>query len=70
MALINALFAGELQDWSREAFDVFKEVVNLPPAQIIGAGTPKLKGSFFEELWLSSDMKEWNGKEWIPTNPD
>ncbi|MBU3965801.1 MAG: hypothetical protein KKG76_00255 [Euryarchaeota archaeon] len=24
----------------------------------------------FEEIWFSSDKKEWNGKEWIPTNPD
>jgi hypothetical protein len=46
----------------------YKEVVNLPPAQIFCAGTPKDKGSFFEDIWLSSD-KKGNGKEWIPTNP-
>ncbi|MDW7726141.1 MAG: hypothetical protein SCH70_03360 [Candidatus Methanoperedens sp.] len=67
---VNLGFADEMQDWTREAFEVFKEVVNLPPARIFCAGTPKLKGSFFEELWLSSDMKEWNGKEWIASNPD
>ena len=33
-------------------------------------GRRKDKGSFFEEIWFSSDKKEWNGKEWIPTNPD
>lgn len=66
---VNYGFADEMQDWTREAFEVFKEVVNLPPAQIYCAGTPKNKGSFFEELWLSSDMKEWNGREWIQTNP-
>lgn len=67
---VNFGFADEMQDWTREAFEVFKEVVNLPPAQIFCAGTPKDKGSFFEELWLSSDRKEWNGKVRIPTNPD
>jgi hypothetical protein len=67
---VNYGFADEMQDWTREAFEVFKEVVNLPPAQIFCAGTPKDKGSFFEEIWFSSDKKEWNGKEWIPTNPD
>ncbi|MDW7727677.1 MAG: hypothetical protein SCH70_11320 [Candidatus Methanoperedens sp.] len=67
---VNYGFADEMQDWTREAFEVFKEVVNLPPAQIFCGGTPKVKGSFFEELWLASDQKEWNGKEWIPTNPD
>jgi len=67
---VNYGFADEMQDWTREAFEVFKEVVNLPPGQIFCAGTPKDKGSFFEELWFSSDKKEWNGKEWIPTNLD
>ncbi|MCE8429767.1 MAG: hypothetical protein J5U19_15450, partial [Candidatus Methanoperedens sp.] len=67
---VNYGFADEMQDWTREAFEVFKEVVNLPPGQIFCAGTPKDKGSFFEEIWSSSDKKEWNGKEWIPTNPD
>lgn len=67
---VNYGFADEMQDWTREAFEVFKEVVNLPPAQIFCGGTPKVKGSFFEELWLASDQKEWNGKHWISTNPD
>ncbi|GFO98099.1 hypothetical protein ig2599ANME_2316 [groundwater metagenome] len=38
-------FANEMQDWTSEAFEVFKEVVNLPPAQIFCAGAPKNKGS-------------------------
>ncbi len=67
---VNYGFADEFQDWTREAFEVFKEVVNLPPARIFCAGTPKDKGSFFEELWLASDRKEWNGKAWVQTNPD
>ncbi len=34
----------------------------LPTAQIHCAGTLKSKGSIFEELCLSNEMKEWNGR--------
>jgi len=35
---VNYGFADEMQDWTREAFELFKEVVNLPCPDILRRG--------------------------------
>jgi len=58
----------EFQDWTRTAWVVAREVINLRPFQIILMGTGGLEGSIWHELWQKSDQKEWNGSEWVPQN--
>jgi len=67
---VNMGVADEIQDWTREAWTVLLEVVSLPPGRIYAMGTGCQAGTLSEELWNTSDQKEWNGREWVPQNPD
>ncbi len=69
----------EFQDASRKSFNAgFREVIDqnirgVPYFPVIFImGTPKMEGSFFEEMWERSDKREWmpdanNGDgDWVP----
>jgi hypothetical protein len=64
----NRGIADEMQDMTRTAWYVFREVVNLPPRQIIAMGTGGPTGTIWHELWMKSDQKDWDGKKWVPQN--
>lgn len=68
----------EFQDASKRSFNAgFYEVIDQPLAGvdyfpvIFLMGTPKMEGSFFEEMWQRSDQREWMPDEgehgsWVP----
>jgi hypothetical protein len=64
----NRGIADEMQDMTRTAWYVFREVVNLPPRKIFAMGTGGPTGTIWHELWMKSDQKEWNEEAWIPQN--
>jgi hypothetical protein len=58
----------EAQDVQAEALPVIEEAMShskFNRALIIG--TASVEGSEFCRLWKQSDMKEWNGKAWVPS---
>lgn len=66
----------EFQDMDEGAFSMILEVVDRdhPNADwapaIFAIGTPKLKNSFFHNLWKKSNQRTWDGKkgEWVDQN--
>ena len=63
----------EFQDVDESTFSIFLEDIDQSVSEvdyfptIFVIGTPKLKNSFFERLWLTSDQKTWDQEkgEWI-----
>jgi hypothetical protein len=61
----------EAQDVQAEALPVIEEAMShsrFNRALIIG--TASVEGSEFCRLWKQSDMKEWDGKAWVPSRFD